>query len=165
MSVSLHNNATAGADPGQISPALTEAVATRSAGGMNELRSRSGGSAPDRIDRGDVVKFSSVGQKKVVLASNRPDAPPLDRPKGEQTRVSESQMRPSETVFQTLTAKVRFVKSENGEIVVQIVDSRTQEVVRQLPSGGFLKLQGRIEQMASELAAEKEKGFLLETAV
>jgi hypothetical protein len=51
-------------------------------------------------------------------------------------------------------------------VIVQIVDSRTQEVVRQLPSEAFLKLQNRLEQMAGESGGgDKEKGLLLETAV
>jgi uncharacterized FlaG/YvyC family protein len=73
-------------------------------------------------------------------------------------------MQPYKAVFQTLTAKVQFAKADSGEVIVQIVDSRTQEVVRQLPSEAFLKLQNRLEQMAGD-PGEQEKGLLLETAV
>jgi hypothetical protein len=188
MSLSLQNKAAGGADLGQPSgvarptpspsgaPAPTVADATRSVGLVNELRSRPVGSRPERKERGDVVQFSSVGQKKVALASGQGreeptpqvglEAPPASEPKGAETRVSESQMQPYKAVFQTLTAKVQFAKSESGDVIVQIVDSRTQEVVRQLPSEAFLKLQNRLEQMAGESGSgEKEKGLLLETAV
>jgi len=146
---------------------------------VNELRSRTSGSRPDRKPQPDVVQFSSVAQTKVALAAvqtrDEPevpepqvglDAPPPPREVGKAAdkRVSESQMQPFKAVFQTLTAKVQFAKAESGEVIVQIVDSRTQEVVRQLPSEAFLKLQNRLEQMAGE-SGDKEKGLLLETAV
>jgi uncharacterized FlaG/YvyC family protein len=126
-----------------------------------------------------VVQFSSVAQKKVSLSTPQSreeiavpepqvglDAPPVPREvkKAADQRVSESQMQPYKAVFQTLTAKVQFAKAESGEVIVQIVDSRTQEVVRQLPSEAFLKLQNRLEQMAGD-PGEQEKGLLLETAV
>lgn len=169
MSLTLQNKP-AGMDLGQASgvarptpspsgaPAPSAAEATRNAGQVNELRSRSEGSRPDpnqQPSRADVVQLSSVAQNKAALATAQ---------SAKDQRVNESQRQPYKAVFQTLTAKVQFAKSESGEVIVQIVDSRTQEVVRQLPSEAFLKMQSRLEQMA-EVAGEKEKGVLLETAV
>lgn len=191
MSLSLQSKPAGGADHGQASgvarptpspsgaPAPSAVEASRSAGQVNELRSRSSGTRPDRHPNADVVQFSNVGQTKVALANaagnHEPEVPepqvgldapqaPRDVKRQADARVSESQMQPYKAVFQTLTAKVQFAKSESGEVIVQIVDSRTQEVVRQLPSEAFMKLQNRLEQMAGE-AGDKEKGLLLETAV
>ena len=191
MSLSLPNKAAGGADLGQASgvarptpspsgaPAPSAAEPTRSVGPGNEHPSRANGSRPDNKSPADVVQFSSVAQKKVALSTSQGreeievpepqvglDAPPVPREvkKAADQRVSESQMQPYKAVFQTLTAKVQFAKADSGEVIVQIVDSRTQEVVRQLPSEAFLKLQNRLEQMAGD-PGEQEKGLLLETAV
>lgn len=183
MSLSLQSHAAGGADPGQGlarptpspsgAPAPSAVDASREIGEVNELRTRP---RPHAENSADLVRFSTVGQTKAALAMTRGNGGlkgPWPRPEREtplardvnrraDERVNESQMQPFKAVFQTLTAKVQFAKSESGEVIVQIVDSRTHEVVRQLPSDAFLRLHNRLEQMASE---GSNKGSLLETAV
>ena len=200
MSLSLHTKGAGTADLGQASgvarptpspsgaPAPTAVDASRSVGQVNELRSRSNGPRPDTKETRDVVQFSTVSQAKAALAASQQASvtPPhpepqvgLDVPqparsrdgKQAEDRVNQSQLQPYKAVFQTLTAKVQFAKADNGDVIVQIVDSRTQEVVRQLPSEAFMKLQNRLEQIAVEGSSDKDKdkskdkGRLLETAV
>jgi len=128
-----------------------------------------------RADRDDTAAFSRIAQRKLALAQSRNDveppsvglpapvelAPKANESAGEKAGPSQSELQPFKAVFQTLTAKVQFAKSETGEVIVQIVDSRTQEVVRELPSEALMKLQGRLEQMNQ---GGEEKGLLLATA-
>ncbi len=78
------------------------------------------------------------------------------------TSNEKAELHPFTAVFQSLTAKVRFSTSPSGDIVVQIVDSRTQEVVRELPSDIFFKMQTRLD---APRESAQQKGLLVETAV
>jgi hypothetical protein len=161
-------------------PAPVSVAAVRSVGQVNELRSRPQSQRPEsrdrgsRLDREDKTDFSRVAQTKVALAQHQSENVPapqiglpapisaaFDEPISESAGPSDMQLQPFKAVFQTLTAKVQFAKSENGDVIVQIVDSRTQEVVRQLPAEALLKLQSRLEQINQ---GGEEKGLLLETA-
>ena len=165
---------------GSLAPVSVAAV--RSEGQVAEVGGRVLSARPAtppvrgaRADRDDTAAFSRVAQRKLALAQSRNDAEPPSvglpapvelAPKAaesasEKAGPSQSELQPYKAVFQTLTAKVQFAKSETGEVIVQIVDSRTQEVVRELPSEALMKLQGRLEQMNQ---GGEEKGLLLATA-
>ena len=161
--------------PVSVAAIRSEVQVAEAGGRVQSLRPATPPVRASRADRDDTTAFSRVAQRKLALSQSRNDIEPpsvglpppvelatkVDETTGEKAGPSPSELQPFKAVFQTLTAKVQFAKSETGEVIVQIVDSRTQEVVRELPSEALMKLQGRLEQMNQ---GGEEKGLLFATA-
>lgn len=158
---------------GGVAPPKAPAPTRSDGASVNEIRSR----AVARRDHKDVVELSTEGQMKSALrearaaaassakeASAQASAPPA--PAGTQLEaptaagpagVTVAESQASNAAYKTLHSKVHFRKGDAGEVIVQVVNRSTGEIVREIPTKQLKKNTSQLDQLGLD-----GKGLLFE---
>jgi len=67
------------------------------------------------------------------------------------------------TQIQSLQRELSFsVDEDSGRTVVKVIDSKTGDIVRQIPSDQVLRLAQQLEAILAEVGGQQASGFLVE---
>jgi len=106
----------------------------------------------------------AVQSQEAVASRGQGDPPPAAGASGEERNMP-AEPQPLDTIVaqlndyvQEVQRELRFdIDEENGEVVVKVVDARTQDVVREIPPEEIREMRKRLDE-ASEKIFERAQG-------
>lgn len=117
---------------------------------LNAATAASRGEATSLVRKLQVIPFSQAAKD---AGPNRADEKAASRPEKQDL---EQSVKDLNHLVQELQRELNFsVDEASGEMVVKVVDRKTDEVVRQIPAEDVLKLRQRLEQATGALFSDK----------